>query len=366
MKIANIVFSSQNGGVEQVAIDYSLVLKNLGHDIIVIARSDAPYISEIEQLGIKVEKINNYFGYGDIFAISKIANILKKHNIDLVFSHANKASALTARALKKINKSNQHKKIYQIAINHSNNVKRSLVADIVLSVNKAIFYKTIDLGRKYDNSFVVPNAINITAIDDVVRLSNLAKKKVIKIGVIGQLVKFKGFDHIIKAIKHLTSDPDIKSEFMLKIAGSGKEEMSLKQLVKDLNLEKKIEFCGWVTNKDDFFKQIDIFCLPSLNETFGLVMIEAMKYKVPIITTNCDGPKEIIKDKVDGLIVTIEPLESLDQRMASAIKKLANDDQLVNDLVVNAFDKLKNNYSFASLAKNLGDVLDLIPKDFYR
>jgi glycosyltransferase involved in cell wall biosynthesis len=364
MKIANIVLSSQNGGVEQVTIDYSLVLKNLGHEVIVIARFDAPYIAEIEQLGIKVEKINNYFGYGDIFAVFKIANILKKHNIDLVFSHANKASALTIRALRKINKKNQHKKIYQIAINHSNNVKRSLEADIVLSVNKSIFYKTIDLGRKYNNSFVMPNAININGFNDVAKLSNLTQKKVIKIGVMGQLVKFKGFNYVIKALKNLTSDTDIKSEFLLKIAGSGEEEANLKQLTKDLNLEDKIEFCGWVTNKDDFFKQIDVFCLPSFNESFGMVIIEAMKYQIPIIVTNCDGPKEIIKDGFDGLIVAIEPIESLDQRIAAAIKKLASNEDLANDLTSNAFAKLKNNYSFESLAKNLSDLLELIPRNF--
>ncbi len=365
MKIANIILSSQNGGVEQVTIDYSRVLRDLGHEVLVIVRGNAPYIAEIEKLGIAVVKINNYFGYGDIFAILAIANIVKKYDIDIVFSHASKASALTGLALKKINQKNRDKRIYQIAVNHSNNVKRSLVGDIILSINKPIFYKTIDLGRSANNSFVMPNAIDIAGIDNAILPLNFSQKKVIKIGIIGRFVKSKGFDYVIKALKNLASEVDFKNEFVLKIAGGGEEEANLKQLAKDLKLENKIEFCGWVTNKADFFNQIDIFCLPSLNEPFGLVIIEAMKYQTPIIATNCDGPKEIIKDGVDGVIVNLEPLELLSERISVAIKKLTSDDELANCLVKNAFEKLKNNYSFESLAKRIQDILDLIPKHIY-
>lgn len=362
MKIANIVLSSQNGGVEQVVIDYSLVLKNLGHEVMVIARTNAPYILQLEQLGIKVVKVNNYFGYGDVFAIFSIAKIIKENDLDVVFSHASKASNLASRAIKRVNKKNRQKKVCQIAVNHSNNVKRSLVADIVLSINKPIFYKTIDLGRNYTNSFIVPNAIDIDGISDNITPIIFESKKVIRIGIIGRLVKSKGFDHVIKAIKYLDEQPAVTHKFLLKIAGSGIEEENLKGLVKSLNLQDKIEFCGWV-DKATFFNQIDIFCLPSLNEPFGLVVIEAMKYKVPIIATNSDGPNEIIKDQFDGLIVEIDPIESLYQKIGNAITTITTNQQLANDLVNNAFDKLKAKYSFKSLEKNLSDILKLaIPK----
>jgi glycosyltransferase involved in cell wall biosynthesis len=354
MRIANIVLSSQNGGVEQIMIDYCQILKNLGHEVIAIIRHDAPYALKLEQIGITIEKIHHKYGYIDIFAINKIKNILNSKQIEILFSHSSKATTLAHKAIKKI----KNKKIPQIAINHSNNVKRSLVANLILSVNKTIFYKTIDLGRNETNSFVMPNAIDTADLDDFLPSLNFSQKKIITIGAIARFDKNKGFDYLIKALKNLSTTTSI--EFQLKIAGSGDMEFNLKELAKNLQLSDKIEFCGWIENKEDFFKKIDIFCLPSLNETFGIVLLEAMKYKTPIIATNCDGPQEIIRHETDGLLVTLHPLDSLDQRISTTIVKLVSSDNLANSLIYNSLSRLKKHYSFEIMSKKMQDLLNIL------
>lgn len=351
MKITNIILTSLDGGAEQVFIDYMIVLKNLGHEVSAIIKKDAPYAAKLEQMSIRTKKINNFFGYYDQLAINSIKKELLDFNSNLVVAHAGRAICLSHKAIKKI----KNKKVLQVAVNHSMNVKRSIVADIVISVNKPIFYRTIDLGKSEKNSFVVPNAVDFSDIVKVAPHFDVSKKDVVVIGGMARLDNAKGFRSSILAIKHLEKISDRK--FILKIAGVGKQEKELRELVKKLNLESKVEFLGWVNDRKSFYNQIDIFCMSSYRETFGLVVIEAIKYRKPIVSTNADGPSEILRDELDALIANIEPIDSLPERFAAAILRMVGDPELVNKILENSYQRLLKNYSFDSLEKRICDIV---------
>jgi glycosyltransferase involved in cell wall biosynthesis len=245
-----------------------------------------------------------------------------------------------------------------VAVNHSNNIKRSLLADIILSVNREIFYKTIDAKRTVENSFIMSNSIDISDVNLVPEKIDLASKKFIKIGIIGRMVKAKGFENAIKAMAILNKSSKIK--FILKIAGDGEEKNNLNNLVKSLNLNDSVEFLGWVDNQRDFFNDIDIFVLSSLIETFGLVLLEAMKYGVPIISTNCDGPKEILQPNIDCIMLDLlKKDEDLPNQIASAVLELINDNELANNIVKNAINRLQKRYSYEVLERNLADIFKI-------
>jgi glycosyltransferase involved in cell wall biosynthesis len=354
MKIAHIILTSQNGGAERVFIDYLKILKKIGHQNYFIVKNDAPYFDIIKDIAVDHLKISNHFGYHDFIAIKKIKNFVEKNNIEVVVAHAGRSIALVHKALKSI----KSRKVILVAVNHSNNIKRSLLADIIISVNREIFYKTIDAKRTIEDSFILSNAIDISDINPPVKNKNLADQKIITIGIIGRLVKAKGFDIVIKSLSKINSSSNIK--FILKIAGDGEEKNNLKNLVKSLNLAESVEFLGWVENQQDFFSNIDIFILPSLAETFGLVLLEAMKYGVPIITTNCDGPKEILKPDIDCLMLDLnDKNHDLPSQITTAIIKLINDKDLANNLIENAFIRLQKRYSFDILEKNLADLFKI-------
>lgn len=353
MKIANILLSNKNGGVEQSFVGYCKILQMLGHQVIAIVKTGAPYIEDLEVLKVEVFEIDNNWGYYDFFTIKKIHKIIKNNNINLVFAHTGRAIVLAKKAIKKLSK-----KIPLIAVNHSNNVKRSIGADIILSVNKNIFYKTIDCGQKPDSSFFVPNFIDI--IDEKTPEFNLenftfSKDHLLVIGVVARLAKEKGLEYLIKAVKILV---DNKYQVHLKIAGSGGEEKNLKALCNSLNLNKQVEFCGWIQNKKKFFSEIDIFCLPSLNETFGIVLLEAMLYNKPIITTKTDGAKTILKDGVSGILLDNSNLEILPELIANSVSKLLNNPEMVFDLTCNAKKNLINFYSLQAVLKCLKNIVN--------
>lgn len=351
MKIVNIILTSQNGGAEQAFLDYTNALKNLGHEVVVILKTEAPYAGELEKLGVVVKKIENKFGYYDFFAVRNIQKILAESQADIVISHIGRATVLTRKAVKKIT----NKKIFQIAVNHSGNVKRSVGADIVLSVNKRIFFDTVEAGQNEERSFVIPNAIDLSDALEPSPQASLQEKQKITIGVIGRLDRSKGFDYAIKALKNLEKISD--KNFILKIAGGGYYEPVLRDLVKQLGLENKVEFLGWIKNKKDFFNSIDIFCLPSKNEPFGIVILEAMKFAKPIISTDADGPLEILTHEKDALMVDLNPQSNTEERIAKAIMRIVSEAELANELVKNAAQKLRAKYSYAALEKRLGEIV---------
>lgn len=352
MRIVNIILTSVNGGAEQVFIDYCHVLKTyLNHDVFAIVKEDAPYAHQLDQHQIAYKKIKNNFGDYDILASKNIAKILQEYNADIVIAHVGRSAVLVKRALKKI----KNKKIFQINVNHSMNVKRSLGADVIISVNKEIFYKTVDAGQSPDRSFVVNNAIDLFDAREIAPKINFAQKDTIILGSMARLDKAKAFRFSIYTI-HLLKKLSNK-KFILKIAGSGPREPFLRNLVKELNLENEVQFLGWVKDKKAFYDDIDIYILSSQKETFGLVLLEAMKYRKPIITTDCDGPKEIIRPEIDGLMVAIEPQESVQERMAQAVLKMIEQPELVEKMLQNSFTRLKERYSLDNVAKSLNDII---------
>ena len=114
MKIVNIILTSQNGGAEQAFLDYSSALKNLGHEVVAILKTDAPYVDEVKKLGIAVKKTDNKFGYYDFLAVKNIKKILEEEKADIAISHIGRATVLTRKAIRKI----KGKKVFQIAVNH--------------------------------------------------------------------------------------------------------------------------------------------------------------------------------------------------------------------------------------------------------
>ena len=199
MKIAHIILTSQNGGAEQVFIDYIRILKNIGHENFAIIKNDAPYFSKLENLKIKTQKIVNKFGYYDFLASKEIKDFIEENKIDIVIAHAGKSMVLAHKALKKIT----NKKVILVAVNHSYNIKRSLCADIIFSVNKEIFFKTIDKKRTPENSFIINNAIDLEGFEPNFPENNFVGKSPIILGVIGRFHKAKGFDSAIDALKIL-------------------------------------------------------------------------------------------------------------------------------------------------------------------
>lgn len=119
----------------------------------------------------------------------------------------------------------------------------------------------------------------------------------------GRLEQIKGFDLLIQAFARSKSSHELK----LLIAGEGSERENLQQLIDALELKDKVMLIGRLTPDDivQYAQNSEINIIPSRREPFGIVALEAIAAKQPIIATNSGGLPEIISDKY-GLTVPVD------------------------------------------------------------
>lgn len=114
------------------------------------------------------------------------------------------------------------------------------------------------------------------------------------VGNVGRLHPDKDQTTLIKAFAKAL--PELPEGSLLAIMGSGRLELQLKQLTKELGIEKNVRFLGQVARGRNYFKAFDLFALSSDHEPFGMVLLEAMAAGVPVIATDCGGAKEVVDD----------------------------------------------------------------------
>lgn len=128
----------------------------------------------------------------------------------------------------------------------------------------------------------------------------------------------KGIRFLVQAFKTLSGRYD---QIRMVIAGDGNEKKSLEQLVRGLGLEDKVVFLGVVPHEKvvEYYQKANIFVLPSLNEGMSNTMLEALGCGLPIVATDTGGTKELISDRVNGLIVKTKDSSDLAEKIEQII-----------------------------------------------
>lgn len=162
----------------------------------------------------------------------------------------------------------------------------------------------------------------------------------------GRLVRSKGCQYLIKAYSLLDKKLQDKSELV--IIGFGPENGNLKDLALKLGINNKVRFIPWLPN-GDFIKKMEscsVFVLPSLYETFGVVILEAMASGKPVIVSNIPGPKDIITHGYNGFL--------FEKGNASELKEylelLLSDEKLRKKIGENARKTVEEKYTITKIA----------------
>lgn len=169
---------------------------------------------------------------------------------------------------------------------------------------------------------------------------------------VGRLVEQKGFEYLVDAVKILK---ERGLSLNLTIIGEGPEEKSLRDRIGKLGLSEAIEIIPYQPKAklNDFYNLCDVFVLPSITDSkgeqegLGLVLLEAMACKKPVIGTNSGGIPDIVKDLETGLLVPEKDSEAL----ADAIEKLLKDKELANRLAENGYKFVLENFTPSKTAK---------------
>ncbi|MFQ6135701.1 MAG: glycosyltransferase family 4 protein [Candidatus Hydrothermarchaeales archaeon] len=216
-------------------------------------------------------------------------------------------------------------------------------ADKIITVSEFLRDEVLNLGIKKEKVTTIYAGVSADVGD---RESKIDGETV---AFIGALVRQKGVDILIRAFKMVKERlPKAK----LIIIGDGKERSSLEELAKDLRLED-VQFRGYYGELKGIFGESSLLVLPSREEGFGLVLLEAMNHGVPIIASRIGGIKEIVQNGYNGILVQKENPGELSR----AIVKILEDEELRTKLTRNGREFVKR-FSWEKMADEVDEIYE--------
>lgn len=233
-------------------------------------------------------------------------------------------------------------------------------ADFIQSISKYL----AEFGRHHDARAtieVLPNGVDVSIFTKEylnAELQNLREGLKISPGdrviiTTSRLVPKNAVDILLKAVAIARKSwPNIKCL----ILGLGKDEKILKDLARDLGIEKEVLFLGNVQHQDmpKYLKNSDVFVRASRSEGLGNSFIEAMAAGLPIIGTNIGGIPDFLRDRETGLFVKVEDADDL----ADKILLLLRDTALRQKLIRQGREIAIRNYSWDLVAQKMAAIFN--------
>lgn len=162
--------------------------------------------------------------------------------------------------------------------------------------------------------FLLPVTVDGSMFYPKERLENFVEKHRLRgkkiIFTLNRLLKiegYKGFDRIVRAMPNIVKEIP---EAVYIIGGTGDDIPRIKKLVKEMKLESRVVFAGFIPNEEliDYYNAADVFVMPSTKEGFGTVFIEALACGKPVIAGDSDGSRDALLNGKLGILV--DPLDT--------------------------------------------------------
>lgn len=204
----------------------------------------------------------------------------------------------------------------------------------------------------YDKTVVIPNGVNparfhvFTAAELARARGDWALPHERIVFFIGRVQYEKGVQLLVDAAQRIVAqDPNVK----FVIAGTGSMLNFLRQRVETLGLNDQILLPGYISDetRDQLYQISDVAVFPSLYEPFGIVALEAMAAKCPVIASGAGGLGEVVKQGVTGIKITPNDLDALVEAIEGT---LAHREQAAQ-MAARASDVVCREYSWAHIAR---------------
>jgi L-malate glycosyltransferase len=326
MRILQVSSASTWGGGETHVVELVEFLRKRGHEVVIAGRAGSLLKPHIE-----LPFLNSI----DFITAMRLRSRLKKVAFDIVHAHVARDYTIVAAAAWGIPKP-----------------KIVFTRHLLHPVRPHFFYRRVDAWIAPTSQIlktleplapkaavVIPNWVDVEKF--VYRPHALHTP--ITIGLPGQISPHKGHDDAIEAIRQLGGN------FRLLIAGKG--EASYENALRKRSAGLPVEFLGFVSLAE-FLQKADIVIVPSWEEPFGIVLLEAMAAGVSVIATSRGGPLDIISSPDEGALVP--PRDS--RALANAIQSLAADDQRRAAIIRNARERVEKHFDMRTIVPRIEDL----------
>ena len=291
MRILQVSSPLQLGGGETHVTELTGALRSLGHDVVLAGRHGGAVKPQIEFA------FRNALDIGTVFGLRAL---LKRERFDIVHGHVARDYPLVAAAAWGLP------------------VKVVLTRHLLYPVRSNFLYRRVNgwiaptnqilrtlAPHKPRASSVIPNWVDLEKFE----YRPHPPHRPLTLGLLGQISPHKGHEDAIEALRILGPT------YRILIAGKGQDDYVAQLKEKSRNLP--VRFAGFVA-LPDFFEEIDVLLVPSWEEPFGIVLLEAMASGIPVIATEAGGPLDILRSGVDGFLVPPRNAQAL----ADAVRAL--------------------------------------------
>lgn len=284
------------------------------------------------------ELIHVHFGFPDAFVAMKIAKLF---NIKLITTYQSTDLDKTYQSNEKLKRKlikvfNESDKVISPSPRLANQLKRLTNLDSYI-IGYGINLEKVSINKEYKFS-IKPVMVSVS-----------------------RLVNSKGINHNIEAVS-LLRRRNIEIEYI--VVGDGPEKEKLVKLADRLGISEFVKFTGALSH-EDAVKQIaeaDIFSLPSWQETFGLVYLEAMANYKPVIGCKGQGFDGIIINKKNGFLA--EPRSS--ESIADIVEYIIKHQSEIHSLVKHARNTVENDYTFDAIAGKINRLYEVEAKNYLK
>ncbi|MEM3626789.1 MAG: glycosyltransferase family 4 protein [Candidatus Bathyarchaeia archaeon] len=221
-------------------------------------------------------------------------------------------------------------------------------------------------GLPPDKLVMIPNGVDIGAYAKIENedfrffRSKFALPEERIVLFVGRLVYEKGVHVLINAVPKVLEK--VNAKFI--IVGNGYMKEQLSNLIKNMNLTHKVLFTGFIDDETlrKLQKCADVSVVPSLFEPFGIVALEAMAAKSPVVVSDTGGLSEIVEHDVTGVKVYPNNPDSL----AWGITKVLTDGAYAKMIKENAYQKIQKFYNWNNIAQQTKKIYEIVLNDYSR
>lgn len=275
-------------------------------------------------------------GRFDVSIIGRLAELLVEQEIDVIQTHGYKSDIIGYLAARRAG-------IACISTPHGfglhKNIKIRLFTyistlflkrfDRVVPLSEGLAGQVRKMGVEESRIRVIENAFDVDEIDAVIKASHNGRaSKISRIGYVGQLISRKQIDQLISVFARLSAkEPDLE----LIIAGEGEQRDDLEAQANLLECRAKISFLGYVEDRLELMRTLDMFVMTSTSEGIPRSLMEAMAMSIPVVAYNIPGVDVLIEHDTTGLLAPLNDQDSLESNISSLVVNIGAAQRLGNN-----------------------------------
>ena len=214
----------------------------------------------------------------------------------------------------------------------------------IITVSSSSKKKLIESGVSGHRIEIIPNGVDVGKYDGV-KVEKSDRPRVI---YVGRLIGYKHVDDLLVAFSRLDLDAE------LYIVGEGPERKNLEALRRELKIDHKVAFTGFVDErkKIELLKSSHVLVLPSSTEGFGIAVIESMAAGTPAIAADIPALREVTRGGEVGLLFTPRNVDEL----AMKLKGLLKNEKLQRELAEKGYKHVKAKFAWDTIAEKVERV----------